>query len=131
MNRVSIIVILGSALLSARGRAQSAGTASASTGGSSQVSTEQTSPTHSVDNAQRSVQPGTALQSFPGAVQNGTNQTPTNNTSTGANEDSDLARIPIDSQPATATRAKAPSTGAANERIYLENAFTQIGQRGG
>jgi len=27
--------------------------------------------------------------------------------------------------------AKTPSTGAANERIYLENAFTQVGQRGG
>lgn len=131
MNRVSIIVILSSALLSGCGWAQTAETATASTGGSSQVSTEQTAPTHTVDSAQRSTQPGTAPQPIPGADQNGTNQTPTNQTPINANEDSDLARIPTDTQAATATHAKAPSTEAANERIYLENAYTQTGQRGG
>src|SRR5258708_3626385 len=126
MNRVSIIVILGSALLSTCGCAETAGTATASMGGSSQVSTERTAPTNTVDNAPQSAQPATAPQPIPGADQNRTNQTPTN-----ANEDSDLARIPTDPQPAADTHAKAPSTGAANERIYLENAFTQTGQRGG
>jgi hypothetical protein len=131
MNRVSIIVILGSALLSTCGCAETAGTATASMGGSSQVSTERTAPTNTVDNAPQSAQPATAPQPIPGADQNGTNQTPTNQTPTNANEDSDLARIPTDPQPAADTHAKAPSTGAANERIYLENAFTQTGQRGG
>ncbi len=131
MNRVSIIVILGSALLSTCGCAETAGTATASMGGSSQVSTERTAPTNTVDNAPQSAQPATAPQPIPGADQNGTNQTPTNQTPTKANEDSDLARIPTDPQSATATHAKAPSSEAANERIYLENAFTQTGQRGG
>ena len=131
MNRVSIIVILGSALLSTCGCAETAGTATASMDGSSQVSTERTAPTNTVDNAPQSAQPATAPQPIPGADQNGTNQTPTNQTPTNANEDSDLARIPTDPQPAADTHAKAPSTGAANERIYLENAFTQTGQRGG
>jgi len=131
MNRVSIIVILGSALLSTCGCAETAGTATASMGGFSQVSTERTAPTNTVDNAPQSAQAATAPQPIPGADQNGTNQTPTNQTPTNANEDSDLARIPTDPQPAADTHAKAPSTGAANERIYLENAFTQTGQRGG
>jgi hypothetical protein len=131
MNRVSIIVILGSALLSTCGCAETAGTATASMGGSSQVSTERTAPTNTVDNAPQSAQAATAPQPIPGADQNGTNQTPTNQTPTNANEDSDLARIPTDPQPAADTHAKAPSTEAANERIYLENAFTQTGQRGG
>lgn len=130
MNRVPIIAILGSALFSAFGWAQTAGTATASTGGPSQVSTEQTAPTHTVDSAVQSAQPRTAPQPIPRADQNGTNQTPTNQTPTNANEDSDLARIPTDTQPATAEHVKAPSTGAANERIYVENAFTQTGQRG-
>src|SRR4051812_4359065 len=94
MNRVSIIVILCSALLSPCGWAQTVRTA------------------------------------IPGADQDGTNQIPVNQTPNNANEDSDLARIP-NPQPATATHANAASTGVANERIYLENAFTQIGQRGG
>lgn len=131
MNRVPIIAILGWALLSACCRAEIAGTARASTGGSSQVSTEQTAPTRTVDSTQQVAQPGTAPQPVPGADQTGTNQTPTKQTPTSAKEDSDLARIPTDTQPATATHEKAPSTGAANERIYLENAFTQTGQRGG
>ena len=130
MNRVPIIAILGSALFSAFGWAQTAGTATASTGGPSQVSTEQTAPTHTVDSAVQSAQPRTAPQPIPRADQNGTNQTPTNQTPTNANEDSDLARIPTDTQPATAEHVKAPSTGGANERIYVENAFTQTGWRG-
>src|ERR1700676_3930643 len=131
MNRVSIIVILGSALLSARSWAQTAETAMASMGGSSQASTEQSAPTHSAGNTHQSEQPATTPWPIAGAVQNGTNQTPTNQTPTNANEDSDLARIPNDTQPARATDTKAPPTGRANERIYLENGFTQIGQRGG
>jgi hypothetical protein len=131
MNSVSIIVILGSALLSARSWAQSTGTPTASTGVSSQVSTEQTARTRSPDNVQQSAQPRTAPQPIPGAVQNGANQSPANQTPINASEDSDLARIPTDTQSATATDVKAPSTGAANERIYLENALTQTGQRGG
>lgn len=115
MNRVSIIVIFGSALFSACGWAQNAGTATVLTGGSNQLWTA-------------SPQPMTVPQPIPGENENRTNQTPNNQTPTGANEDSDLARIPTDSQ--LATHAKA-STGAANERIYLENAFTQTGQRGG
>ena len=129
MNVVPIIAVLGSALLSSCGWAQTAGTAA--TGGSSQLSTEQTAPTHAIDMAQQSAQPGTAPQPIPGADQNGTNQTRTNQTPTNANEDSDLARIPTDTQTATAAHAKAESAGAANERIYLENAFTQTGQRDG
>jgi len=128
MNNVPIIVILGSVLLSTCGWAQTAGTATA---GSSEVSTEQTASARTVDSAQQSAQPGTAAQPIPGADQKGTKQTPTNQTPTNANEDSDLARIPTDTQPARATHAKAESTGAANKRIYLENAFTQTGQRGG
>src|SRR5215469_9972391 len=117
MNNVPIIVILGSVLLSTCGWAQTAGTATASTGGSSEVSTELTASAHTLDSAQQSAQPGTAPQPIPGADQKGTNQTPTNQTPTNANEDSDLARIPADTQPATATHAKAESTGAANKRI--------------
>ncbi len=136
MNRVSIIVILGSALLSARGWAQTARTATPSTGGTSQVSTEQSAPTHSAGNTRQSEQPETRPRPIAGAVQNGTdqtptNQTPTNQTPTNANEDSDLARIPNDTQPTRAADTKAPRTGTANERIYLENGFTQTGQRDG
>ena len=103
----------------------------ASTSGSNQLSTEQTAPTHAVDSAQQSAQLGAAAQPIPGVDQSGTNQTPTNQSPANANEDSDLARIPTDTQQATATHAQPPSTGAANERIYVENAFTQNGQRGG
>jgi len=132
MNKVPIIAILGSALLSAGGWAQTSGTATASTvGGSSQVSTGQTAPARTGDSAQKSAQPGTAAQPAPGADQNGSKQTPANQTPPNANEDSDLARIPSDTQPATATHSKEPSTGGANERIYLENAFTETGQRSG
>jgi len=131
MNRVSIIVILGSALLSARGWAQTAGTPTASTGGSSQVSTDQTASADTVNSAQQSAQPGTAPRPIAEEVQNGTNQTPANQNPTNANEDSDLARIPTGHPPGTAADAKAASTGSANERIYLESGFTQTGQRGG
>jgi hypothetical protein len=131
MKRLSIIVILGSALLSACSWAQTAGRVTASTGGSSQVSTEQTAPADAAVNAQQPAQPGTAQQQIPQADQNGTNQTSTNQTPTRVNEDSDLARLPADTEPAIASQANARSTGAANERIYLENVFTQTGQRGG
>jgi hypothetical protein len=131
MIRVTIIVFFSSALLSACGLAQTDGMPTVQTGGSKKVSTEQTAPAHSADIARQSAQPRKARELIPGADQDGTNQSPTNQSSTNANEDNDLARIPSDSQSAPATRAKAASTGAANERIYLENGFTQTGHRGG
>jgi hypothetical protein len=130
MNRVFFIVILGSALLSARGWAQTAGTPLALTSSSSQVSPGQSAPPESADNTQQSAQPPTTPWPIAAAVQNGTGQTPSNQTPSIANEDSDLARIPNYSQPARATDKKAPSDGTANERIYLESGFTQIGKRG-
>ena len=131
MNRVAILAILASALLSPGGWTQTAGAATAATGDSGQVSAEQAAPAHTVDSTPQSAQPGTAPKPIPDADQNGTNQTPTKQPRTNAKEDSDLARIPTDTQPAAATPAKAPSTEAANERIYLENAFTETGRRGG
>src|SRR5215470_16764941 len=69
--------------------------------------------------------------------QNGTNSTQgsqsTNTQTTGNNqsEDNDLARIPAAPAPQGKSRQEAPAAGAANGRIYLENAFIQTGQRGG
>ncbi len=128
MNFISIIVIVGSALLLSTGNAQNSGTATPSTGDSGPVRNEQTS---SAEKAQQPAQPATAPQAIPGTVQNGTNRAPADQEPTNANEDGDLARIPTDSQPVRAANAKVPSNEAANERIYLENAFTQSGQRGG
>jgi hypothetical protein len=59
--------------------------------------------------------------------QNTTPQTAGNNQS----EDNDLARIPVASGPQGKSQQEAPAAGAANGRIYLENAFIQTGQRGG
>jgi hypothetical protein len=106
MNRVAILAILASALLSPGGWAQTAGPATAATGDSGQVSAEQAALAHTVDSAPQSAQPGTAPKPIPDADQNGTNQTPTKQPPTNAKEDSDLARIPTDTQPAAATPAK-------------------------
>jgi len=47
------------------------------------------------------------------------------------NEDQDLDRIPDSSQQSTASDSKPAAASAANQRIYLENAFIPSGERGG
>ena len=46
------------------------------------------------------------------------------------NEDQDLDRIPDSSQQSTASDSKLAAASAANQRIYLENAFIPSGERG-
>lgn len=124
MNRISIIVAIGAALLSACGWAQKAEMPMDS---SSQVSSDQAA----LSGVAKSAQSEAASQPIPGADQSGTSQTPTVHAPTSTNEDSDLSRIPADPQSAAPNHVKEPSTEAANERIYLENAFGQTAQRGG
>jgi hypothetical protein len=133
MNRLWLIVFLGSVLFAACGCSQITGTAAAPTDGSGQVGGEQ-APAQTLNPVQPA-QSASPPQTVPGTDQKGTNPPPDNQPGTNANvntkEDSDLARIPGDPQPAAAADGKAASSGSANGRIYLENAFTQTGQRGG
>lgn len=50
---------------------------------------------------------------------------------TAQNENNDLDRIPTNTQQAASSDSKKPAANSANGRIYLENAFTVSGQRGG
>jgi hypothetical protein len=98
---------------------------------SSRLSTEQNQSATTAGSGQQSTQHVTAPEAIPRTDQNGNNQTPTNGTSTNATEDSDLARIPTGPKTATANDGNAKSAGDANQRIYLENAYTQSDQRSG
>jgi hypothetical protein len=69
-------------------------------------------------------------QSATGSTQ-GSQSTPPQTTGNNQNEDNDLARIPAAPEPQGKSQQEAPAAGAANGRIYLENAFIQTVQRGG
>jgi len=101
MKRLSIITIAIAALFSASVGGQTPGTLAAST--RDQVSAEQ----------------------------HVSGQNPANGTPASAIEDSDLARIPGNSKTATADSTRATSTGEANERVYLEDAYIQTAWRSG
>jgi hypothetical protein len=47
------------------------------------------------------------------------------------NEDQDLDRIPDDSQQSTASDSKSAAASAANQRLYIEDAFIPSGERSG
>src|SRR5579872_547745 len=134
MNRILTFVVMGAALLSHCIRAQTAGTATATASSrvSSAVSAGQAESTTVVAGSdQRSAEPLSPLQPTPASEQNGAKPAPSNGTPAEKTEDSDLARIPTQVKSSTANGAKEKPTGEANERIYLQNAFTQAGQRGG
>src|SRR5215472_15516039 len=80
--------------------------------------------------AQSSDNPPPTQQSGTGSTQ-GSETTTTQTTGSNHSEDNDLARIPAAPGPQGKSQQEAPAAGAANGRIYLENAFIQTGQRGG
>jgi len=126
-----IIAIIGAALLSVCGWSQSVGRATVSTRGASQVSLAQNKSSCAADSAQQPAQPVNAPQTGQGTAQNSAKKTSNDGTSINPNEDGDLARIPTGTKAASATGSRPTSTAEANQRIYLEDAFTQNGQRGG
>src|SRR5215472_16274687 len=80
--------------------------------------------------AQSSDNPPATQQSGTGSTQ-GSQTTTTQTTGNNQSEDNDLGRIPAAPGPQGKSQQEAPAAGAANGRIYLENAFIQTGQRGG
>jgi hypothetical protein len=132
MNRIPTFVVMGAALLSPCIWAQAAGTATVSPRVSGSLSAGEAESTNIVaGSVQQSAELVSTTQQNSGAEQNGARQAPSNGTPAEKTEDSDLARIPTQAKSSIANGAKEKLTGEANERIYLENAFTQAGQRGG
>jgi hypothetical protein len=82
---------------------------------------------HSNDN-----QPDTQHDDRSGAGSTqGSQSTTTQTTGNNQSEDNDLDRIPAAPVPQAKSRQEAPADGAANGRIYLENAFIVTARRGG
>jgi hypothetical protein len=101
--------------------------------GPGQASNQQSpsSQTGSNANAQPGAQPYPTPQADAPGEQGGKGQTQANQPGTNRHEDNDLDRIPAGSQQTAQGESKQPATNSANGRIYLENAFTLAGHRGG
>lgn len=125
-----IIAVIGAALLSLDSWGQSVGTANASARDTSLVSLAKNESSDAADKAQQPVQTAAAPVAVREADKNGVTQTSTSGISTNPNEDSDLARIPNGTKTVTGTGISPTPAGEANQRVYLEDAFTQIGHRG-
>jgi hypothetical protein len=58
------------------------------------------------------------------------NETATNPAANSQGENNDLDRIPMGTQDPKGSNAKAPAANAANQKVYLENAFLLSGEHG-
>jgi len=126
-----IIAIIGVTLISLDSWGQSSDSATARAPETRPASPAQNTSNQTGEEAQRPAQPVVAPAAGRRADPNSGQQSSSGAASTNPHEDSDLARIPNGAGTVTGTGNTPASTGEANQRIYLEEAFIQSGRRDG